>query len=183
MVDTGLSSRWTMFARSSLPMPVKQLKILEGMLHSTCWCDVVDVDDDDWWWWWLMMMMMIDDDDDDDWWWWWLMMMIIEDDDYWGWGWWIRQFLRRHNTAHVVTRAPWQKMPSYVRDISPCSFPEPASGLNDQYVVMYASCIDISVCWSVLHAQYSGILCVLPTSASHFIAVIIFEHMCTGCFL
>jgi len=23
--------------------------------------------------------------------------------------WWIRQFLRRHNTAHAVTRAPWQK--------------------------------------------------------------------------
>ena len=25
------------------------------------------------------------------------------------WWWWIRQFLRRHNTAHAITRAPWQK--------------------------------------------------------------------------
>jgi len=28
---------------------------------------------------------------------------------WWWWWWWIRQFLRRHNTAHAVTRAPWQK--------------------------------------------------------------------------
>jgi len=26
------------------------------------------------------------------------------------WWWWIRQFLRHHNTAHAVTRAPSQKL-------------------------------------------------------------------------